>query len=130
MEVSKYDIVIVGAGPIGLACGIEAKKAGLNYIIIDKGCLVNSLYNYPLNMMFFSTSERLEVGGVPFISHFPKPNRFEALEYYRRVAMSWELKVRLYEEVQKIETHSGIHRVITVEGRIRNTFGDPRARIL
>jgi thioredoxin reductase (NADPH) len=116
MEVSKYDIVIVGAGPIGLACGIEAKKAGLNYIIIDKGCLVNSLYNYPLNMMFFSTSERLEVGGVPFISHFPKPNRFEALEYYRRVAMSWELKVRLYEEVQKIETHSGIHRVITSKG--------------
>lgn len=97
-----HDLVIVGAGPIGLACGIEAKKAGLNYVIVEKGCLVNSLYNYPLNMTFFSTSERLEIGGVPFISHQPKPNRFEALEYYRRVCMSWDLNVRLYEAVKNI----------------------------
>ncbi len=98
----NVDILIVGAGPIGLACGIEAKKAGLEYRIIDKGCLVNSLYNYPFNMTFFSTSERLEIGGVPFISHQPKPNRFEALEYYRRVAMSWSLNVSLYEGVEQI----------------------------
>ena len=75
MKSENYDVVIIGAGPIGLACGIEAKKAGLSYTIIDKGCLVNSIYNYPLNMTFFSTSERLEIGEVPFISHQPKPNR-------------------------------------------------------
>lgn len=93
------DLIIIGAGPIGLACGIEAKKAGLTYVIIEKGCLVNSIYHYPLNMTFFSTSERLEIGDVPFISHSPKPNRVEALEYYRRVCESWNLDVRLYEEV-------------------------------
>ena len=112
-----YDIVIVGAGPIGLACGIEAKKAGLTYLIIEKGCLVNSLYNYPLNMTFFSTSERLEIGGVPFISHGPKPNRFEALEYYRRVCMSWELNVRLYENVLSISSGNDAHTVVTEKGR-------------
>ncbi len=98
-----FDVLIVGAGPIGLACGIEAKKAGLSYVIIDKGCLVNSLYNYPYNMTFFSTSDRLEVGGVPFISHGGKPNRSEALEYYRRVAFSWELDTRLYEKVESVD---------------------------
>jgi bacillithiol disulfide reductase len=98
----KFDIVIIGAGPIGLACGIEAKKANLSYLIVDKGCLVNSIYNYPKGMTFFSTSERLEIGGVPFISHQAKPNRFEALEYYRRVATSWELKVKLYEKVNEV----------------------------
>lgn len=99
----NFDVIIIGAGPIGLACGIEASKAGIKYLIIDKGCLVNSLYNYPLNMTFFSTSERLEIGGVPFISHLPKPNRFEALEYYRRVATSWKLNLRLYEAVTGVE---------------------------
>lgn len=98
----KFDIIIIGAGPIGMACGIEAKRAGLDYLIIDKGCLVNSIYNYPLNMTFFSTSDRLEIGGVPFISHGSKPNRFEALEYYRRVASSWDLNLRLYEEVEGV----------------------------
>lgn len=96
-------MVIIGAGPIGLACGIEAKKAGLTYLIIDKGCLVNSIYNYPKGMTFFSTSERLEIGGVPFISHQSKPNRFEALEYYRRVATSWELSINLYEKVDSVD---------------------------
>lgn len=97
-----FDVIIIGAGPIGLACGIEAKKAGLSYLIIDKGCLVNSIYNYPLNMTFFSTSDRLEIGDVPFISHGNKPNRFEALEYYRRVASSWELNLKLYEKVHEV----------------------------
>lgn len=98
----KLDLIIIGAGPIGLACGIEAKKAGLSYVIIDKGCLVNSIYNYPYNMTFFSTSDRLEIGGVPFISHGAKPNRAEALEYYRRVCASWDLNVKLYEEVKSV----------------------------
>lgn len=98
----KYDLIIIGAGPIGLACGIEAQKAGLKYLILDKGCLVNSIYHYPLNMTFFSTSDRLEIGGVPFISHGPKPNRAEALEYYRRVCSSWQLQVKLYEEVKSV----------------------------
>ena len=92
-------MLIIGAGPIGLACGIACKKNNLNYRIVEKGTLVNSIYNYPLNMTFFSTSDRLEIGDVPFISHQPKPNRSEALEYYRRVAMHWKLKVSLYETV-------------------------------
>lgn len=99
----KVDVLIVGAGPIGLACGIEAQKAGLEYVIVDKGCLVNSLYNYPKNMTFFSTSDRLEIGDVPFISHNPKPTRSEALEYYRRVASSWKLNTRLYEEILEVK---------------------------
>jgi thioredoxin reductase (NADPH) len=111
-----YDVIIIGAGPIGLACGIEAKKSGLSYLIIEKGCLVNSLYNYPLNMTFFSTSERLEIGGVPFISHGPKPNRFEALEYYRRVAESWNLDVKLYEQVLSVHKNNETHQVKTSKG--------------
>ena len=93
------DILIIGGGPIGLACGIEAKKAGLSYLIVEKGCLVNSLYNYPLNMTFFSTSERLEIGGLPFVSLNAKPTRSEALEYYRRVATTYSLNIHLFEEV-------------------------------
>ncbi|MEQ6119307.1 YpdA family putative bacillithiol disulfide reductase [Reichenbachiella sp. MALMAid0571] len=103
----RYDIVIIGAGPIGLACGIEAEKAGLSYAIMEKGCLVNSLYNYPYNMTFFSTSEKLEIGGVPFISHNNKPTRSEALEYYRRVAVSWKLNIQLYEPVESVAKEGG-----------------------
>ncbi len=99
MELSEKDLVIIGGGPIGLACGIEAKKAGLSYLILEKGTLVNSLYNYPLNMTFFSTSERLEIGNVPFMSLNAKPTRPEALEYYRRVVNQWELNLNLFEEV-------------------------------
>ena len=99
----NVDVCIIGAGPIGLCCGIEAKKANLSYLIIDKGCLVNSLYNYPKNMTFFSTSDKLEIGDVPFISHNTKPTKSEALEYYRRVVSSWKLDVNLYEEVMDIE---------------------------
>ena len=95
-------MVIVGAGPIGMAAGISCKQAGLSYVLIDKGTLVNSIFNYPLNMTFFSTSDRLEIGGVPFISHQPKPTRDEALEYYRRVAMHWKLNTRLYEHVRTV----------------------------
>jgi len=102
----NVDVCIIGAGPIGICCGIEAKKANLSYLIIDKGCLVNSLYNYPKNMTFFSTSDRLEIGDVPFISHNTKPTKSEALEYYRRVVSSWKLKVNLYEEVFKIKKNN------------------------
>ena len=98
----NFDVCIIGAGPIGICCAIEAKKNGLSYIIIDRGCLVNSLYNYPKNMTFFSTSDKLEIGEVPFISHNSKPTKSEALEYYRRVVSSWELNVNLYEEVTDI----------------------------
>lgn len=107
------DVLIIGAGPIGLACGIEAKKRGLNYLIIDKGCLVNSIYNYPLNMTFFSTSDKLEIGDVPFISHGNKPNRFEALEYYRRVASSQDLNVKLYEKVEIIKKEENQFSIIS-----------------
>lgn len=102
MNTEKYDIVIIGGGPIGLACGIEAQKAGLSYAILEKGCLVNSLYNYPANMTFFSTSERLEIGDVPFVSNNAKPTRSEALEYYRRVTTHRKLNVRLFEEVSEV----------------------------
>jgi thioredoxin reductase (NADPH) len=98
----SFDIIIIGAGPIGLTCGIKAKEAGLSYLIIDKGCLVNSLYNYPQNMTFFSTSEKLEIGGVPFVSNSPKPTRSESLEYYRRVALKFELNIQLFETVTGI----------------------------
>lgn len=98
----EVDIVIIGAGPIGLACGIAAAENGFSSVIVDKGCLVNSIYHYPLNMTFFSTSDRLEIGNVPFISHNPKPTRPEALEYYRRVASTWNLDTRLYEKVISI----------------------------
>jgi thioredoxin reductase (NADPH) len=86
-----YDLLIVGAGPIGITCAIEAQKAGLNYVVIEKGVLVNSLYNFPTNMTFFSTSKKLEIGGIPFISHNEKPTRREALEYFRRVNEDWNL---------------------------------------
>ncbi|ADY50770.1 fumarate reductase/succinate dehydrogenase flavoprotein domain protein [Pseudopedobacter saltans DSM 12145] len=108
-----YDILIIGAGPIGLACGIEAKKKGLSYIIIEKGCLVNSLYNYPQNMTFFSTSERLEIGDIPFISNNLKPTRSEALEYYRRVTLYFDLNVRLFEEVLDLKGVQGSFEVKT-----------------
>lgn len=98
----EYDVLIIGAGPIGLACGIEAKKAGLKYVIVEKGALVNSLYNYPVFMTFFSTSQKLEIGEVPFVSINPKPNRNEAVEYYRRVAEKFNLQINLFEKVEEV----------------------------
>lgn len=107
------DVLIIGGGPIGLACGIECEKAGLNYVIVEKGVLTNSLFNYPLNMTFFSTSEKLEMGGIPFMSISHKPTRTEALEYYRRVAQTWKLKVRLYEEVKTLKKEQNLFEIIT-----------------
>jgi len=98
----NIDVLIIGGGPIGLACGIACKKNGLSHRIIEKGTLVNSIYHYPVNMTFFSTSDRLEIGEVPFISHGPKPTRSEALEYYRRVALHWKLNIALFEQVKNV----------------------------
>lgn len=108
-----YDSIIVGAGPIGLACGLEAQEAGLSYLILEKGCLVNSLYHYPANMTFFSTSERLEIGDVPFVSNNAKPTRSEALEYYRRVALHRKLNIQLFEAVEHIYPQEGQYVVQT-----------------
>ena len=99
---NKFDVLIIGGGPIGMAVGIECEKENLNYLILEKGTLVNSIYRYPHNMTFFSTSDKLEIGAVPFISHNAKPTRPEALEYYRRVADAWNLKVNLYEQVLQV----------------------------
>ena len=110
-----FDVLIIGAGPIGLACGIAAQEADLSYVIVEKGCLVNSLYNYPQNMTFFSTSEKLEIGGVPFVSINPKPVRSEALEYYRRVALKFELNLKLFEAVEAVEKTDELFRVQTIK---------------
>lgn len=98
-----YDILIVGAGPIGIACALKAKKAGLSYIVIEKGPLVNSLYHYPTNMQFFSTSEKLEIDNIPFISKEAKPSKQEALEYYRRIATSENLAIHMFEKVLEVK---------------------------
>lgn len=100
-------VIIVGAGPIGLAVAIELKRRNVQAKIIERGCLVNSIFNYPKDMTFFSTSERLEIGDVPFISHGPKPSRREAMEYYRRAAEHYDLDIHLYEEVQDISGKDG-----------------------
>ena len=113
---SHYDLLILGAGPIGLACGIEAKKAGLNYLILEKGALCNSIYNYPVNMTFFSTSERLELAGIPFMSAGAKPTRTEALEYYRRIYFLFDLKVNLYEEVKTLKKEKEFFHIHTSKG--------------
>jgi thioredoxin reductase (NADPH) len=114
----KLDMLIIGAGPIGLACGIAAKNAGLNYAIVEKGCLVNSLYNYPVNMTFFSTAERLEIGGVPFMTLHNKPNRQEAVEYYRRVTAMYQLNVHLFQEVTQVEQTAAKEYIITTTKQI------------
>ncbi|WDF80970.1 YpdA family putative bacillithiol disulfide reductase [Mucilaginibacter sp. KACC 22773] len=107
------DILIIGGGPIGLACGLAAQKAGLSFVIVEKGCLVNSLYNYPSTMTFFSTSEKLEIGGVPFVTVHNKPTRNDALEYYRRVALSNNLPLHLFEEVTNVKADDDGYTITT-----------------
>jgi thioredoxin reductase (NADPH) len=111
MKANIFDLIIIGGGPIGLACGIQAKKAGLKYLILEKGVLVNSLYNYPVNMTFFSTSERLEIGNVPFVSNNNKPTRSEALEYYRRIVTSFDLNIHLFEEVTQVKKSKNYFKI-------------------
>ncbi|MGA3261502.1 MAG: YpdA family putative bacillithiol disulfide reductase [Bryobacteraceae bacterium] len=98
----SFDALIVGAGPTGLACGIELERRGVKAVIVEKGCVVNSLYNYPTNMVFFTTPELLEIGNIPMTSLNEKPNRHEALKYYRRVADHFKLDIRQYERVESI----------------------------
>ncbi len=110
-----YDLIIIGAGPIGMTCAIEAKRAGLDALIIDKGMLVNTLFHFPTNMTFFSTSLLLEIGDVPFVSHDEKPTRRESLEYYRRVYESWKLNTHFYEEVLDVKKEGQRFKVSTTK---------------
>ncbi|SMO41958.1 YpdA family putative bacillithiol disulfide reductase [Melghirimyces algeriensis] len=108
------DLIIIGAGPCGLSVAIESKKQGLNPLVIDKGCIVNSIYYYPTNMQFFSTPELLEIGGLPFVTTNEKPNRLEALKYYRAAVKAYNLDVHTYERVTGMEKEDG-HFVIQTE---------------
>ncbi len=108
-----YDLIIIGGGPIGIACSLEAKKKGLKALIIEKGTIVNSLFNYPLNMQFFSTSEKLEIEGIPFISKEAKPKRNEALEYFRRIVESNDLEINLFEKVTSVKKENQIFTITT-----------------
>jgi thioredoxin reductase (NADPH) len=116
------DLLVVGAGPNGLACAMEATKAGLRTLVVDKGCLANSIYHFPAHMVFFTTSELLEIGGVPFPSANPKPTRAEALEYYRKAAAYFRLDVRQYHRVDRVEGSDGDFTVHTVD-----RFGGPKS---
>ena len=110
---TTYDIVCVGAGPTGLACAMEAKRAGLRALVIDKGCLCNSIYNYPVNMVFFTTPELLEIGGLPMVTGGDKPTRIEALKYYRKGAEHYGLELRLFEKVLRVDGHDGAFNLVT-----------------
>jgi thioredoxin reductase (NADPH) len=110
---NKLDLVIIGGGPSGLNCAIAATQAGLNYLVLEKGVLVNSLYHFPTNMTFFSTSKLLEIGNTPFISHSEKPTRGEALEYYRRLQQVYKLNIHFYEPVEKMERQQDSYQIIT-----------------
>jgi thioredoxin reductase (NADPH) len=120
----EFTTIIIGGGPIGLACALEAQKRGIDYLILEKGCLVNSLYNYPLNMTFFSTSERLEIGGVPFVSNNPKPTRPEALEYYRRVASFNHVTINLFERVTSVHAQNHVSNQSDIRYKITTTKRD------
>src|SRR5215469_16354423 len=110
---TSYTLIIIGGGPIGIACALEAQAAGIDYLVLERGCLVNSLYRYPANMTFFSTSERIEIGGVPFVSNNVKPSRNEALEYYRRVAVSHQVHIHLQEGVRELHRREGSFEVVS-----------------
>lgn len=112
---SKTDVLVIGAGPTGLACAIEAQKIGAKVKVVDKGCLVNSLYHYPPNMLFFTTPELLEIGDIPFTTANQKPTREEALQYYRNVAQHYKLRVRQYENVISVTGEDNDFRVMTVD---------------
>jgi thioredoxin reductase (NADPH) len=112
---TSFDALVVGAGPTGLACGIELKQRGVSTLLVEKGCVVNSLYNYPTNMTFFTTPELLEIGNIPMTSLNEKPNRHEALKYYRRVADHYKLHIRDYERVNRIEGQDDDFRVFTTD---------------
>jgi thioredoxin reductase (NADPH) len=127
-EDAFFDLLVIGAGPTGLACAIEAQKAGFRVALIDKGCVCNSIFHYPAHMTFFTTSELLEIGGIPFPSPNAKPTRNEALEYYRQVAAYYKLDVRQYHRVESITGTDGAFTVHTTDRFGRQ--GELRARKL
>jgi thioredoxin reductase (NADPH) len=110
-----FDVLVVGAGPTGLACGIELQNRGVKTVLVEKGCVVNSIYHYPTNMTFFTTPELLEIGNIPMTSLNDKPNRNEALKYYRRVADHYRLNVRQYQRVDRIDGHDNAFQVLTTD---------------
>ena len=120
---NSFDVICIGAGPTGLACAIEAKRAGLRPLVIDKGCLCNSLYHYPTNMLFFTTPERMEIGDLPMTTFGGKPTRLEALKYYRRAVEHYGVETRLYERVERIGGQDGAFTVHAVsESGQRNEY--------
>ena len=120
-----YDVLVIGAGPTGMACAIEAQRAGFSAVLVEKGCLANSLFHYPANMVFFTTPELLEIGDIPFPSAHQKPTRPEALEYYRAVADHYKLNIRQYERVEQVIGSDGDFRVAA---RARHAHREYRAR--
>jgi thioredoxin reductase (NADPH) len=110
---TNYDVICVGAGPTGLACAMEAKRTGMRPLVIDKGCLCNSIFHYPVNMVFFTTPELLEIGDLPMVCGGEKPTRVEALKYYRKGAEHYGLELRLYERVLSVQGHQGAFTVVT-----------------
>src|SRR6202453_1422883 len=126
----SFDVVVVGAGPTGLACAIEAQRAGLGAVLIDKGCLCNSLFHYPSNMTFFTTPELLEIGDMPFSSPNQKPSRNEALEYYRKVAEHYQLEMRLYQTVSSLTGEDGDFTITSVDQFARQRSYGARKVIL
>ncbi|HMF64884.1 MAG TPA: YpdA family putative bacillithiol disulfide reductase [Edaphobacter sp.] len=114
-DAATVDLLVIGAGPTGLACAIEAQRAGFTALLVEKGCLCNSLFHYPANMTFFTTPELLEIGDIPFTSPNQKPNRSEALEYYRKVAEHYKLDVRQYENVERVQGSDGSFTVHTTD---------------
>jgi thioredoxin reductase (NADPH) len=126
----SFDVLVVGAGPTGLACAIEAQRAGLRTVLVDKGCLCNSLFHYPSNMTFFTTPELLEIGDMPFSSPNQKPSRNEALEYYRKVAEHYQLEMRLYQTVSSLTGEDGDFAISTVDRFARQRVYTARKVIL
>ena len=126
----NFDVLVVGAGPTGLACAIEAQRAGLRTVLIDKGCLCNSLFHYPSNMTFFTTPELLEIGDIPFSSPNQKPSRNEALEYYRKVAEHYQLELRQYQTVSSLTGEDGDFAVAAVDPFSRHRSYGARKVIL
>jgi len=119
VTLQRHDVVVIGAGPTGLACGIELKQRGIDAILIEKGCVVNSIYHYPTNMVFFTTPELLEIGNLPMTSLNDKPGRAEALKYYRRVADHFQLNIHQYERVLSIAGEDGDFQVLTSKAEYR-----------
>jgi thioredoxin reductase (NADPH) len=122
MEEKNFDLIIVGGGPTGINCAIEAQKSGLKYLVLEKGVLINSIYNFPTNMTFFSTSKNLEIGDVPFISHTEKPTRSEALEYYRRIYEHWDLKMKFNERVLELNPLNSGYQIKTSKNTYKAKF--------